>query len=144
MKKVTLILLVVLLLAAAPVIKLMRLEVVNKSDQPAFLKLQEVTWDAVNPYYLQIPEGGSLPSVRVYTLVRGVYDVEASYCRQQYVTAFSNLDLNLAQFRIVIPPCDQEGVVDAVADGALKLSPQLYPPVDEFDVPIIYDMNWRY
>jgi hypothetical protein len=147
MKKTILILLVILLLAAVPVIKLMRLEVINKSAEPAYLKLQEVTWDTVNPYYLQIPAGASLPAVRLYTLVRGVYDVDAQYCDQEWTTIFVNLDLFRAQFRITIPACDQMPVVDAVPDLVLKLNPWLYPPVDVYDVPIIHDLggfNWRY
>lgn len=148
MKKLLLIvtlLVLVFTLAAAPVVKLMRLEVVNKSAEPAYLKLQEVSWDASpQSYYLNIGEAASLPAVKLFTMVRGVYDVEAQYCDQEWATLFANLDLNMSQFRIVIPPCGQANVEDAVSDGALKLSPGLYPPVDLFEVPIIYDMNWRY
>lgn len=142
-----LLIIALLLMASVPVLKLMRLEVINKSAEPAYLKLQEVTWDTVAPYYLQVPAGASLPSVRLYTLVRGVYDVEAQYCDQEWATIFVNLDLFRAQFRLTIPPCDQADVVDAVADNALKLNPWLYPPVDEYDVAIIYDLggfNYRY
>jgi len=148
MKRILVITLVLLvMLAAVPTVKLMRLEIVNKSAEPVFLRLDEVNWDSPQSYYLNIPAGASLPAVRLYTLVRGVYDVEASYCNLEWATLFVNLDLTVSQFRITIPACDRAPVEDAVPDGALKLSPWLYPPVDLFDVPIVYDLgafNYRY
>lgn len=143
MKRLTILVIVLslLVMAAVPIIKLMRFEVINKSAEPAYLKLQEVTWDTVAPYYLQIPAGASLPAVRLYTLVRGVYDIEAQYCDQEWSTIFTNLDLFRAQFRITIPACDQMPVVDAVPDNSLKLNKWLYPPVDLFDVQIIHDLG---
>ncbi|MBV6343665.1 hypothetical protein HWQ67_19025, partial [Candidatus Magnetobacterium casensis] len=52
-------------------------------------------------------------------------------------------DLNVAQFRVTIPPCAEK--VEKDGDGVLKLSPWLYPPVDALEVPIIYDLGgFRY
>lgn len=148
MKKILMLLLVlVLLVGFAPRIKLMRLELVNKSAFPVWLVLNEVTLDQPAQFYLVVDAADVLPGVRVYTLPRGVYDVEASYCNQEFITLFQNLDLNISQFRVVIPPCDQAAVADAVSDGVLKLSPLLYPPVDLLDKPIIYNLGefrWRY
>lgn len=143
-KIIMLVLLTVLLASAMPGTELMKLEVINKSEYDAYLILQDVEFK-YNPVRPTIYKAGeNLPKVQLFTIVRGFYNVEASYCGQEFNTLFKNLDLTKAFFRITIPPCDQKNVVDAVVDRSLKLSPLLYPPVDSNDVPIIYDFGMFY
>jgi hypothetical protein len=154
MKKLTIVLLVVSLFVMALVgwsikIKLMRLEVVNKSEYDAYLRLYDITLESPYEYYFHVPKTGALETTRLYTIPMGIYYVEASYCDQEWVTKFTDLNLVRSEFTIPIPPCDQKPVSDAVEDGVLKLSPWLYPPVDLNDVPIVYNLggfsfHWRY
>lgn len=121
---------------------------INKSDHDAFLRFYETTLQDGYIKYLTIPKAGYTETEKVFTIPMGVYNVEASYCDQDFVTMYKDLTLFKSEFTIPIPPCNQKPVSDAVADGVLKLSPWLYPPVDIFDKPIIYDLgydfNWQY
>ena len=140
MKKLTLILLVVLMLAAAPVVRLLRLEVINKSNSVAYVTLKEVSYD-VQPvqYWLTIEPGVSLPGVELFTLVRGLYDAEVLACGAEKPIQYANWNLNKARERLVILPCDLQDAKDG--DGVLKVNQWLYPFEDEFGVPIIYDLG---
>lgn len=136
-----------MVIAAAPQVKLMRLEVVNKSAYPAQVKLNEINFDSPAWYYLPIEgmdEFSVLPVVKVFTLVRGLYDAEVYYCNQSVPTYF-RLDFSKHAFRLVIPPCANKA--QPGDQFHLKLNPNLYPALDLFDVPIIYNFiqyNWRY
>ena len=146
MKKLILLLMVVLMLAAAPALKLMRFEVVNKSGQDAVIILDEINWDQPAHYYLSIGSGVDLPEVRLFTLVQGVYDVQVIACGEYQPSQFANLDLTVGYFRFVILPCELREAKDG--DGVLKVNPLVYPAEDLFGVPLIYDLggefHWRY
>lgn len=82
MKKVTMLLLVVLLasmllMAQAPM-RLVRVTVINKSGHTIFMKLTGIQSDQF--YYLTVPKGTkSSPEVTDYTLVQDVYERETWY-----------------------------------------------------------------
>jgi hypothetical protein len=148
MKRIMVIALALLvMLAAVPTVKLMRFEVINKSEATAFVSLQEVSFDSQPvKYYLTIPAGVSLPGVRLYTLVRGVYAAAITACGQEQPSQFINLDLTGANKRLVILPCAMKEAQSG--DGVLKFNPWLYPYEDLYGVPLIYDLGgvfkWRY
>ena len=153
MKRITIALVVLSLIVLALVgwsikIKFMRLEIVNKSEHPAYLRMYDITLEQPYEYFFHVPESGALWTTRLYTIPMGIYNVEAMYCDQEWVTQFTDLNLFRSEFTIPIPPCNLKPVSDAVADNVLKLSPFLYPPVDPItEVPFIYDLSsfrWRY
>lgn len=155
MRKLTLVLLMfsllaVLLVGFAVKPSLMRLEIVNKSAYPAHLWLSEFTpgAQALQTYYLSADSASSFTgvwNVKVYTLVRGLYNMELQYCDLEHSTYFQ-LDLTKSYMRFVIPACatyPNPGEADV-----LKLNPNLYPP-DEDGVGLTYILidypfKWRY
>lgn len=144
MKKLTLIILVLLLLAAAPVAKLMRLEVINKSNSDAVVILTELDGNmpADFDYYLPIEAGGALPEVRLFTVPKGLYNVQVIACGVLQPSQFENLDLNKGYFRFVILPCEVREAVDG--DGNLKFNPYIYPAEDPFGAPLVYDLGGKF
>jgi hypothetical protein len=148
MKKLNLLLLllVVLVLAFVPAVKLMRFEVINKSGQEAVVILDEVNFDQPYYFYLSIPAGGVLPEVRMFTIPQGLYHPQVIACGQLQATQFKNLNLFKGYFRFVILPCELREAKDG--DGVLKYNPLVYPFEDVFGVPIIHDLGggfrWRY
>lgn len=147
MKKLPILLLITLLLmSAVPTIKLMRFEVINKSNMPATLKLHEVNYDQPFEYFLSIPAGVDLPGIKLFTVARGIYDVEVWACGQLQPTQFINLNLDRAFSRFVIVPCN---ITEAKGgDGVVKYNNWLFPYEDEFGTQLIYDLGgsfkWRY
>jgi len=154
-KKLTLILLVLSLLVTLLVgftikASLMRLEIVNKSAYPAHLWLTEFTpgAQALQTYYLNVDSVSSLTgvwNVKVYTLVRGLYNLQLDYCDLEQPTYFQ-LDLTKSYMRFVIPAC--AAVPNAGEANVIKLNPNLYPP-DEDGVGLTYILidypfKWRY
>lgn len=154
MKKMLLIVCVVLLMvavvaAAAPKIKLMRLDVTNKTAEYAYLRFTELP--VMEGYFTQTDQyitirpgvntGFSLWAYQTFTFVRGWYNVQASYCGLPWVTWLEHYEMTKATQQLTIPPCNDAGVTDAVADGSVKLSPWLYPPVDEQGNPIVHTLG---
>jgi len=139
-KKLTILLLVLMLVAAVLPIKLMRLEVINKSDAPAFIKLQEIVLGEPGLFYfLPVQEsGGALPSVALFTLGRGFYEAEVWYCNLSVPTHFI-FDFSKSSFRITIPPCGAKP--QPGGERSVKLNPNLWPAVDILGDPILYDLS---
>jgi hypothetical protein len=155
MKKKLVLLLIVLIsimaIAFTPEIKLMRLELVNKTPYPATMKLTGFTpgYESAQPFYNLTVDGVDPITLvwekKTYTLARGLYDGELWYCDLKHPTYFK-LDLTKNQ-PFVIPPCNVKPA--SGIDGVIKLSPYLYPP-DEDGVGLThnlipgYQFNWRY
>lgn len=138
MKKVLYILLVLGLifsLGVAEKISLVRLTLENQSEYRAvfdFTRVEDKLGDYPVKYYLTVEPAGALigqPNVRVYTMVRGVYNVTLNYCGLEEPTNFV-WDLTKRK-AYIIPPCN--AIIDKPGgDGVFKLSPSLYEPGEEF------------
>lgn len=148
MKKIILLSIIALLLlgAAAPVAKLMRLEIINKSAYPAYIELDEVNYRSPARYYLSVDgmeEDGLLPVIKTFTLVRGFYTAKIWYCNLENPT-YAQFDFTWSAVRLPIPDC--ASTPPKGDEQHIKLNPNLYPPIDVFGVPIYYDFGyrWRY
>lgn len=119
MKRFALLLLILtLVVSAAPKIKLMRLNVLNKTDSDVYLQMREINLDQPASYYLHVaPSGEFIPGVGLYTLARGVYEVNVLACGDFEYDQYE-LDLNRHEFTINVIPGSGSS---AVADGLLKI-----------------------
>ena len=85
MKKVLLlmIVLVFVLSAAAPNLRLSRFTVINKSGGPIAMRLAPATSESQATYFLNIPSGDkSFPQTSVYTVQRNKYDVTVYFYKE--------------------------------------------------------------
>ena len=96
MKRVLLlmIVLVFVLSAAAPKLRLSRFTVVNKSGGPIAVKLVPATSESQMPYYLNIPSGDKdFPETAVYTVQKNMYDVTIYFYKEE----INELDVFVAE-----------------------------------------------
>jgi hypothetical protein len=152
MKKINILLILVmvtvLLISAAPKVKLMRLEIINKSAFDTTIKFEEYTPFAEDLAfeYITVKAMDSfdqIPVIGTFTFVRGLYNATAWYCGQ-VEPKFFQYDFTKSKFRITIPPCDiaPEGGSE---ENSQKLSPFLYPVEDDEVYAIgAFKFNWRY
>ena len=86
MKKVLLLvfILVLVLSAAAPKLRLSRFTVVNKSGGPIAMRLTPATSESQMPYFLNIPSGDKdFPETAVYTVQKNKYDVNVYFFKEE-------------------------------------------------------------
>ena len=87
MKRKVLLLMIVLVLvlsAAAPKLRLSRFVVVNKSGGPIAMRLVPATSESQMTYYLNIASGDkSFPEMAVYTVQKNKYDVDVYFYKEE-------------------------------------------------------------
>lgn len=135
MKRLFLILmLAVLLISAAPQVKLVRLVIENQSDQPAFLKLNLLDSEFEFEYRFAVPAAGSEPFEQAYTVARGKYRVEALYCGESEYVLYE-LPVFGKETRHLIHDCNAKPP-NPGGDGLFRLSPFLWESGN--DEPYVY------
>ena len=142
MKKLLLlmIVLVFVLSAAAPKLRLSRFTVVNKSGGPIAMRLAPATSESQMPYYLNVASGDkSFPETKVYTVQRNKYDLTVYFyeesvndlgaivSEQVCTLYYSDLEyfaptLDLTRNnKVTVLPCDQRAEpVNLGSDGFWK------------------------
>lgn len=139
---VLVVLLMLLVVSAAPRAQLMRFTLVNKSNQDIYLALSGYEYEQQYPY-LHLVGAGREPVEQEYTLVRDIYNASLNYCGLDEATDFV-LPLVKSKFRYVVLPCNSKQE-NLGGDNVLKVSPFLWEPGSNF--PYIvgeFEYDWEY